>query len=163
MRGSRWRSRDRRTAGRPRRGCSRWDGRRAGTRAGPAGTGHRRLRIRARGALPGVPGPRRRAVADRRRRHRAPGDDPLRPPKDHPPRGRAGRGMSERARMAVFGAGVLGFAAVLVWGLGGLPDFGDFAGRYGDYLAHTSVPQRHATSAISVTTFDFRGVDTLIE
>jgi len=71
--------------------------------------------------------------------------------------------MSERARMAVFGAGVLGFAAVLVWGLGGLPDFGDFAGRYGDYLAHTSVPQRHATSAISVTTFDFRGVDTLIE
>lgn len=71
--------------------------------------------------------------------------------------------MSQRLRMAVFGAGVLGFAAMLVWGLSGLPDFGDFAGRYGDYLAHASVPQRHATSAISVTTFDFRGVDTLIE
>jgi multicomponent Na+:H+ antiporter subunit B len=71
--------------------------------------------------------------------------------------------MSQRARMVVFGAGILGFAAVLVWGLGGLPDFGDFAGRYGDYLAHSTVPQRHATSAISVTTFDFRGVDTLIE
>jgi multicomponent Na+:H+ antiporter subunit B len=65
--------------------------------------------------------------------------------------------------MAVFGAGVLGFAAVLVWGLGGLPDFGDFAGRYGQYLAHSAVPQRHATSAVSVTTFDFRGVDTLVE
>ena len=39
--------------------------------------------------------------------------------------------MSDRLRMAVFGAGVLGFAALLVWGLAGLPDFGDFAGRYG--------------------------------
>ena len=65
--------------------------------------------------------------------------------------------------MVLFGAGVLGFAAVLVWGLGGLPDFGDFAGRYGQYLAHTTVPARHATSAVSVTTFDFRGVDTLVE
>ncbi len=71
--------------------------------------------------------------------------------------------MSQRLRMIVFGAGVLGFAAVLVWGLGGLPDFGDFAGRYGEYLAHSAVPQRHATSSVAVTTFDFRGVDTLIE
>jgi multicomponent Na+:H+ antiporter subunit B len=71
--------------------------------------------------------------------------------------------MSERLRMTVFGAGILGFAAVLVWGLGGLPDFGDFAGRYGQYLAHASVPQRHATSAVGVTTLDFRGVDTLVE
>lgn len=71
--------------------------------------------------------------------------------------------MSARLRMVVFGAGVLGFAAVLVWGLGGLPDFGDFAGRYGQYLAHSAVPQRHATSSISVTTFDFRGIDSLVE
>lgn len=71
--------------------------------------------------------------------------------------------MSLRLRMAVFGAGVLGFAAVLVWGLGGLPNFGAFAGRYGQYLAHHAVPERHATSSVSVTTFDFRGVDTLIE
>jgi multicomponent Na+:H+ antiporter subunit B len=71
--------------------------------------------------------------------------------------------MSQRLRMVVFGAGILGFAAVLVWGLGGLPDFGNFAGRYGQYLAHSAVPQRHATSSISVTTFDFRGVDTLVE
>lgn len=71
--------------------------------------------------------------------------------------------MSERVRMVVFGAGVLGFSAVLVWGLGGLPDFGDFAGRYGQYLAHHAVPERHATSSVGVTTLDFRGVDTLIE
>jgi multicomponent Na+:H+ antiporter subunit B len=71
--------------------------------------------------------------------------------------------MSQRVRMAVFGIGVLGFAAVLAWGLGGLPDFGDFTGRYGQYLAHSAVPQRHATSSIAVATFDFRGVDTLVE
>lgn len=71
--------------------------------------------------------------------------------------------MSQRARMVVFGAGVLGFAAVLLWGLGGLPDFGDFAGRYGLYLADHSLPERHATSSVAVTTFDFRGADTLVE
>ena len=71
--------------------------------------------------------------------------------------------MSYRLRMAVFGVGALGFAVLLVWGLGGLPDFGDFAGRYGQYLAHSALPERHATSSVAVTTFDFRGVDTLIE
>lgn len=71
--------------------------------------------------------------------------------------------MSYRLRMVVFGVGVLGFAALLVWGFGGLPDFGDFTGRYGQYLAKHTVAERHATSAVAVTTFDFRGVDTLIE
>ena len=71
--------------------------------------------------------------------------------------------MSQRLRLIVFAAGVGGFAAVLVWGLAGLPSFGDFDGRYGQYLAHSAVPQRHATSSVAVTTFDFRGFDTLIE
>lgn len=71
--------------------------------------------------------------------------------------------MTQRLRLAVFGVGAVGLGALLVWGLGGLPDFGDFAGRYGHVLAHSAVPQRKATSAISVTTFDYRGVDTLIE
>src|SRR5690348_4874267 len=71
--------------------------------------------------------------------------------------------MSARARYPVFGAGALGFAGLLVWGFAGLADFGDFAGRYGHVLAHSAVPQRHATSSIAVTTFDYRGVDTLVE
>jgi multicomponent Na+:H+ antiporter subunit B len=71
--------------------------------------------------------------------------------------------MSARARYIVFGTGAFGFAALLAWGFAGLPDFGDFAGRYGHVLAHSAVPQRHATSAIAVTTFDYRGVDTLVE
>jgi multicomponent Na+:H+ antiporter subunit B len=71
--------------------------------------------------------------------------------------------VSRRLRLAIFGVGAVGFAVLLVWGLDGLPSFGDFAGRYGHILAHTAVPQRKATSSIAVTTLDFRGFDTLIE
>src|SRR5205823_5827220 len=71
--------------------------------------------------------------------------------------------MSRRLRMVVFGVGALGFAALLVWGLAGLPSFGDFKGRYGQLLARITVPERKATEAVGVTTFDFRGFDTLGE
>jgi multicomponent Na+:H+ antiporter subunit B len=71
--------------------------------------------------------------------------------------------MSARGRLGGFGVGAVGLAALLVWGLSGLPSFGDFDGAYGQKLAHLAVPERHATSSISVTTFDFRGVDTLGE
>src|SRR5947207_9001821 len=71
--------------------------------------------------------------------------------------------MSRSARLGLFGAGALGLAALLIWGFAGLPDFGDFNGAYGQLLAHLSVPERTATSSISVATFDFRGVDTLGE
>jgi multicomponent Na+:H+ antiporter subunit B len=65
--------------------------------------------------------------------------------------------------LIVFGAGAAGFVALLVWGLAGLPDFGDFHGRYGRLLAKITVPERKATEAVGVTTFDFRGFDTLGE
>jgi multicomponent Na+:H+ antiporter subunit B len=65
--------------------------------------------------------------------------------------------------MAVFGVGAVGFAALLAWGLAGLPSFGDFHGRYGELLARITVPERKATEAVGVTTFDFRGFDTLGE
>jgi multicomponent Na+:H+ antiporter subunit B len=71
--------------------------------------------------------------------------------------------MSRRARLGVFGVGTVGLAVLLVWGMAGLPSFGDFDGSYGQMLAHLSVPERGATSSIAVTTFDFRGVDTLGE
>jgi multicomponent Na+:H+ antiporter subunit B len=71
--------------------------------------------------------------------------------------------MSMRVRLGVFGVGALGFAVLLAWGFSGLPSFGDFDGAYGQLLAHLAVPARHATSSVSVTTFDFRGLDTLGE
>ena len=71
--------------------------------------------------------------------------------------------MSRRARVAVFGVGAVGFAALMVWGLAGLPSFGSFGGRYGELLARITVPKRTATEVVGVTTFDFRGFDTLGE
>jgi multicomponent Na+:H+ antiporter subunit B len=51
----------------------------------------------------------------------------------------------------------------MIWGLAGLPDFGDYQGRYGRIVARQSVPERKATDAVGVTTFDYRGIDTLGE
>jgi multicomponent Na+:H+ antiporter subunit B len=65
--------------------------------------------------------------------------------------------------MAIFGLGGAGTAALLAWGLAGLPSFGEFDGAYGQLLAHLTLPERHATSAVAVSTFDFRGLDTLGE
>jgi multicomponent Na+:H+ antiporter subunit B len=71
--------------------------------------------------------------------------------------------MSRRARAHIFGIGAVGLAALLLWGLAGLPDFGDFEGRYGELLTRIAVPERTATEVVGVTTFDFRGLDTLGE
>src|SRR5436190_19340103 len=71
--------------------------------------------------------------------------------------------MSPRARLALFAVAAAGLAPLLVWGLAGLPRFGDYQGRYGRIIARSSVPQRKATDAVGVTTFDYRGIDTLGE
>jgi len=71
--------------------------------------------------------------------------------------------MSRRLRLVVFGLGAAGLAALFVWGFAELPHFGDFDGAYGQLLADLTVPERHATSAVAVSTFDFRGLDTLGE
>jgi multicomponent Na+:H+ antiporter subunit B len=62
--------------------------------------------------------------------------------------------------MAVSGAG---FAALLAWGLAGLPDFGHYAGPYGDVIAQLAKPQRSMANAITATVFDYRGFDTMGE
>ena len=71
--------------------------------------------------------------------------------------------MSRRFRTALFSVAAAGLAALLVWGFSGLPSFGDYQGRYGRIVARSSVPQRKATDAVAVTTFDYRGIDTLGE
>jgi multicomponent Na+:H+ antiporter subunit B len=71
--------------------------------------------------------------------------------------------MSRRVRLAVFGVAAAGLAALLVWGLAGLPDFGDYQGKYGRIVSRASVPQRKATDAVTIVTFGYRGIDTLGE
>jgi len=55
------------------------------------------------------------------------------------------------------------FAFLLIWGLLGLPDFGDYRGPYGDVLQQVALPERHTPQVVGATTFDYRGFDTLGE
>jgi multicomponent Na+:H+ antiporter subunit B len=71
--------------------------------------------------------------------------------------------VSPRARRIVFAVAAAGLAALLVWALRGLPGFGRYPGPYGDYVNHSTVPQRHTTDAVSAVNFDYRGIDTVGE
>lgn len=71
--------------------------------------------------------------------------------------------MSERIRIVVFFVAAFGFAALLMGGMFGLPDFGDYQGPYGDIINTVAVPQRHLTNMASAVNFDYRGFDTLGE
>ena len=71
--------------------------------------------------------------------------------------------MRPRARLVVFAIGALGVAALLVWGLGGVPDLGHYRGPYGDILNRQAVHERHATNVVNSVTFDYRGIDTVGE
>jgi multicomponent Na+:H+ antiporter subunit B len=61
----------------------------------------------------------------------------------------------------VVAAAVLG--GTLLWGLSGLPGVGGYQGPYGDVLNAVAVAERHAVNVVAAVTFDYRGVDTLVE
>jgi multicomponent Na+:H+ antiporter subunit B len=71
--------------------------------------------------------------------------------------------VSDRARLTLFGVSLAGLLALLVWGLAGLPDFGDFQGVYGQLLNRVAVPERSTTDVVTAVNFDYRGFDTLGE
>jgi multicomponent Na+:H+ antiporter subunit B len=71
--------------------------------------------------------------------------------------------MTRRSRLAVFGLGVTGLAALLGWGIAGLPAFGHYQGGYGNLLLREAVPERHGTNVVTEIVFDYRGFDTLGE
>lgn len=71
--------------------------------------------------------------------------------------------MSERGRLSLFLVGASGLAALLAWGLAGLPSFGAFNGAYALLINHVVVAQRHATDAVTAVNFDYRALDTLGE
>ena len=71
--------------------------------------------------------------------------------------------MSARVRLRLFLVAAAGLAALFVWGVVGLPPFGDYQGPYGNVLNKGAVPQRHATDVVTAINFDYRAFDTIGE
>ena len=71
--------------------------------------------------------------------------------------------MTAAARRWLFLAGAAGFAAFYLWGLTGLPGFGNYPGPYGDIINRIAVAQTNATGVVSAVNFEYRGFDTLGE
>jgi multicomponent Na+:H+ antiporter subunit B len=71
--------------------------------------------------------------------------------------------MTPAVRRWVFLAAAAGLAAFYVWGLTGLPGFGNYPGPYGDLINRIAVAQTKATGVVSAINFEYRGFDTLGE
>jgi multicomponent Na+:H+ antiporter subunit B len=71
--------------------------------------------------------------------------------------------MTAAVRRWVFLAGAVGFAAFYLWGLTGLPGFGNYPGPYGDIINRIAVAQTNATGVVSAVNFEYRGFDTVGE
>ncbi|MFL5359033.1 MnhB domain-containing protein [Archangium sp.] len=71
--------------------------------------------------------------------------------------------MSERARLALFLVGAVGFGFFLVAGLRGLPASGRGGSAYADAVNSTTVPLRQTVNAVAAVVMDYRGFDTLNE
>lgn len=71
--------------------------------------------------------------------------------------------MTPRQRRVVFLAAIAGFAAFYLWGLTGLPGFGNYPGPYGNIINRVAVAQTNATGVVSAVNFEYRGFDTVGE
>jgi len=71
--------------------------------------------------------------------------------------------MSDGVRRALLLVGLLGFAALFVWGVGGLPPAGEYKGPYGTMLNVSAGAERHVTDVVTAVNFDYRGADTMGE
>jgi multicomponent Na+:H+ antiporter subunit B len=66
-------------------------------------------------------------------------------------------------RRWIFLAGMAGLAVFFLWGLTGLPGFGNYPGPYGDIINRIAVAQTNATGVVSAINFSYRGFDTVGE
>jgi multicomponent Na+:H+ antiporter subunit B len=71
--------------------------------------------------------------------------------------------MTPGQRRWIFLAAVAGLAAFYLWGLAGLPGFGNYPGPYGDIINRIAVAQTKATGVVSAVNFEYRGFDTVGE
>ena len=67
------------------------------------------------------------------------------------------------ARKVLFMTAAAEFGFLLIWGLSGLPTFGDYRGPYGIVLGDVAVEERKGVNVVMSTTFDYRGFDTMGE
>lgn len=71
--------------------------------------------------------------------------------------------MTPGQRRWLFLAAMACLAVFLVWGLAGLPGFGNYPGPYGDIINRIAVGQTNATGVVSAINFEYRGFDTVGE
>lgn len=71
--------------------------------------------------------------------------------------------MTPGARKWLFFAAMAGFSAFYLWGMSGLPGFGNYPGPYGTIINHIAVGQTKATGVVSAVNFEYRGFDTVGE
>jgi len=71
--------------------------------------------------------------------------------------------VSRAARLLLFGVSAVGLGVVLVYGLAGLPSFGDYHGVYGQVVNGIGVTERRGTDLVTALNFDIRAFDTLGE
>ena len=68
--------------------------------------------------------------------------------------------MTPGQRRWIFLAGAAGLAAFYLWGLTGLPGFGNYPGPYGDIINRVAVAQTNATGVVSAVVWVFLFVRT---
>jgi multicomponent Na+:H+ antiporter subunit B len=71
--------------------------------------------------------------------------------------------MTPAQRRWIFLIAGAGFVAFYLWGMGGLPGFGNYPGPYGNIINAIAVQQTNATGVVSAVNFEYRGIDTLGE
>ena len=71
--------------------------------------------------------------------------------------------MTPALRRWLFFAGLAGLMAFYLWGMKGLPGFGNYPGPYGFIINHIAVGQTNATGVVSAVNFEYRGFDTVGE
>jgi multicomponent Na+:H+ antiporter subunit B len=68
-----------------------------------------------------------------------------------------------QVRLTILGTGLALFAALLCWGLRGIPAAGHYRGPYGDVVNAVGQSERNVTDMVSAVNFDYRSIDTLGE
>ena len=71
--------------------------------------------------------------------------------------------LSFAGRRRLYLIGAAGLGALMLSGLGGLPDFRDATPLYGQVINHNAVGERSTTDVVTAVNFDYRGFDTLGE